>query len=279
MEELFPETKENIGRTEKAFMEIPEVKRFIESWATDHKGKPIWTIKTRTRAKHELVMLGRAYGRADISGSCGIKEFLKEEHIRSAFGTIRKANTAMSCMKILRKLVKYLKNEKVLGDEYELPKIDYRKGNAAFEIDYAKKFDPNEHVKTKIMQFICLLAGELKLRTTQLVDLKTTGFDLKQKRLIDGKGEEYVLPKSICAFIEKYPDLLRRDKYLLSLDGKKISAKTLTRRFNKSLSSEFKGKIKLQTIASNAITAKQKSVLGKKEGKPAIWKPVQIELF
>lgn len=126
------------------------------------------------------------------------------------------------------------------------------------------------------MRLVCLLASGLKLTPTPLVNLKTSHFDLKGKKLTGVREEPFDLPYDIVTYLKGNPDLLKIDGYLLSIESGKMSAKTLTRQFRKSLDSKFKKVVTLQRISS---AGKKYIPTRRKEKKPVTPKPVQKDLF
>lgn len=227
-----------------------------------------------------LGMLGKSYGKAGLPEPYTLRSFLASENIISAFSTFKEANTAKSCLQCLRGFVEWLKSRKILSDEYFLPEINYHKVNSLFSVDRARNFNPFRHIRTRIMQLICLLAAELKLTPTPLVGLKTSYFDLERRKLTGVGDEPRDLPDSIVSFLKSNPALLREDGYLLSLDSGKMSTKTLTRQFKKSLDPKYKGAITLQKIASAGIKYMPgKTDIGSEKIKPVIKEPVQEDLF
>ena len=242
------------------------------------EGRPPLKGKELRRVKSLFGTIGRACEAAGLPEKYGLNDFFKECNIRSVLGGVENANTAEACMYALDQYAVYLKGRKILSEEYYFPKIKFYVPTKPFKLNPLASFKPFMHIKTKIMQFVCLLAGDMRMRTTHLVNFKTTDF-AREKLVLKGR-KPMVWSKNVIAFLKDNPALVNGKRYLLSIDGRKMSAKTLTRRFQDALVAKYKGNVTLQAIASaKMVFDYEKGFAEAKKAKQVVPEPVQMDFL
>ena len=230
------------------------------------------------RVKSLFGTINRACEAAGLPEKYGLSDFFKECNIRSVLGAVKNAHTAEACMYALEQYAVYLKSRKALGEDYCFPKTKFCARKEPFKHNPLASFNPFMHVKTKIMQFVCLLAGDMRMRTTHLVNFKTT--DLLREKLVLKGRKPMAWSKNVMAFLKDNPALVKGKRYLLSIEGRKMSAKTLTRRFRDALVAKYKGNVTLQAIASAKLVFDyEKGFAEAKKAKQVVPEPVQMDFL
>jgi hypothetical protein len=277
-----------MGRPLKKGKESVKACKISEAMKVEHASLYLEQVKAKKTAHERRLfeMIAERLKTIHLAKEYKIAYVLTRDVIEKVFEKIQNTNSKLACRGLLTRFVLWLKKEKRLSQEYELPEIKIDKSNIKPNNNvYLISFNPLVHVNSPAMQFASLLFMTYGLSMSQLLNVKREDYSkemhfkisrgyhgalfeytelpsYKPTDTIKIKGikEPLMLTEEMLELLKLHPEIMRNGKYTFSNNGKKIIEKKLNRWLKKSLNEKYKGKItfqKLKTLGSN----KKRSIL------------------